>query len=763
MSSKISVLEKDFEDIEEPSVLSLDPHERKLARRLRIQKRAEALQKLEATEGEDVTEHTLTEKQIIASAELLEKLIDEGDEVVSNVRVANDARELERRREVRTTSDELLALLDKSSDECRIQYDMMSDKWHSMLDSNDPLEIKYAMESQKRKCEEILAKKDAGIAELKRELQYADDRYYEDQRKQKEDIILLTERIENQISHMENIFARELDLIEKTLESERDSLVERFQHRWEVLYKEQQDVDAEGDEKRDLVIKDFEEEVERLMRDHDEEFRQQKIRLENECQAMDQEVERVKALCLLNSEKLTYNFTILKSREEEMAIVKSQQKRKLNKLQSIIANLKKTYSDLRENSKLEMERLSNKILKAHKSIASSEERRKHFTRVNEKRYLDIWNMNAEHCNEMVKKILAADKFIHERTLGIPWMPPKYTLPRKEDLPSYVAAMNKIRKRKQEEKERLKIYDCDRLERTPSELELERRILNNILKQISECSGYLIEDKLQELIASRTEEEKTIIRLDNVFQALSISLPEEIGMLLHFFLPYAYCPICILKDDTVSSSGLASKVSFTSTSTPCDQVCEGCTNKHVKKLVDAVREEVERPKIKEISDKLDSSSSDSFGSESASSEEYKSRSDDLKPKPHLRKFMCEKGHLLEIQAAHVTKVMKEIVKKMNAAEQKAMHSFEERLKDEPFSVSRYLSDEDVENFWASYRNIFGPEKEKLWDAILIGLTKYHEVLKERQKICDERESLERRNAELRRLLDCQTPSVGYYSR
>lgn len=37
--------DKDFTEVEEPSVLSTDPNERKLARRLRIQRRLEALQK----------------------------------------------------------------------------------------------------------------------------------------------------------------------------------------------------------------------------------------------------------------------------------------------------------------------------------------------------------------------------------------------------------------------------------------------------------------------------------------------------------------------------------------------------------------------------------------------------------------------------------------------------------------------------------------------------------------------------------------------
>lgn len=71
--------------------------------------------------------------------------------------------------------------------------------------------------------------------------------------------------------------------------------------------------------------------------------------------------------------------------------------------------------------------------------------------------------------------------------------------------------------KQEEAERTNIFEDTNLRKSLLEIKLEREVLNNILKQISNCSGYLIEDKLQELIVNCTEEEKTIIRLDNVFQ------------------------------------------------------------------------------------------------------------------------------------------------------------------------------------------------------------------------------------------------------
>lgn len=65
--------------------------------------------------------------------------------------------------------------------------------------SNDPLDINGEMLLQKDKCDEVLAKKDQVIAELKEELRKADNKYFDDQKKQKDDIKLLIERIENQV------------------------------------------------------------------------------------------------------------------------------------------------------------------------------------------------------------------------------------------------------------------------------------------------------------------------------------------------------------------------------------------------------------------------------------------------------------------------------------------------------------------------------------------------------------------------------------
>lgn len=82
----------------------------------------------------------------------------------------------------------------------------------------------------------------------------------------------------------------------------------------------------------------------------------------------------------------------------------------------------------------------------------------------------------------------------------------------------------------------------------------------------------------------------------------------------------------------------------------------------------------------------------------------------------------------------------------------MLTFKEKLTQAKSTISRNISTEDVTKFWARYREIFNEKRERLWDALLVGLNKYHEILKERHKLNTETESLRKQNLELQRLLE-----------
>lgn len=108
-------------------------------------------------------------------------------------------------------------------------------------------------------------------------------------------------------------------------------LLENITEKWEALYKKLQQDNLLGLDRRKEIIREYEKDIKKVIIEHQEEFRAQKINFEREIQKLQQEVQNTKALCFMNIEKLNYSYTVLKRREDENTIVKNQQKRRINK------------------------------------------------------------------------------------------------------------------------------------------------------------------------------------------------------------------------------------------------------------------------------------------------------------------------------------------------------------------------------------------------------------------------------------------------
>jgi len=120
---------------------------------------------------------------------------------VTSVKVANDARELQRRKEAQEIRRTLLKKLEEDEEECMRRYREINEKWSNILASKDPLDIHAEMEAQNARCLEVMEKKDAVIAQLRQELEDADLEFVNDQKHQNEDIDLLINRMDNQVRY----------------------------------------------------------------------------------------------------------------------------------------------------------------------------------------------------------------------------------------------------------------------------------------------------------------------------------------------------------------------------------------------------------------------------------------------------------------------------------------------------------------------------------------------------------------------------------
>lgn len=228
------------EDAEEnePKVTSSDPAIRKLARRLRIKRRVETIKKQHENEDEEESKvnKTALEIQVLASAENLEKLLLEGEELITNVLVGGDRCEVERREVERQLRQELLEKLDEEAREATAALEQINARWSELMVQDDPLDVHDGIAAQKTLCEDLLAQKDALIGELRSELDSLELEYEGALESQKEDLALLGTRIDSQAELMRQAYRHELQLLETTADGERLQSLEENLQAWRTLH-----------------------------------------------------------------------------------------------------------------------------------------------------------------------------------------------------------------------------------------------------------------------------------------------------------------------------------------------------------------------------------------------------------------------------------------------------------------------------------------------------------------------------------------------
>lgn len=180
-------------------------------------------------------------------------------------------------------------------------------------------------------------------------------------------------------------------------------------------------------------------------------------------------------------------------------------------------SLKKKIQEKQNATEQELQRLTQEVKRYHTNVVDIERKADHFSQVNEEKYQNIWDMKAEEAKEYLDKILTTDMVIHEQILGIDWKPPKKELLEKNDLPSYKSALMVVNDILRDGNKSTPDTTGDTSKFPILELEpRQRNLLKHILESVSDQSGFLIEEKLNELLKPYTTEEKTFVRLDNVF-------------------------------------------------------------------------------------------------------------------------------------------------------------------------------------------------------------------------------------------------------
>jgi len=164
-------------------------------------------------------------------------------------------------------------------------------------------------------------------------------------------------------------------------------------------------------------------EIEKLRIDYAKSYADKKISMETEIQNLEKCLEDMKALYLLNTEKLDYNFKVLKEKDEENTILTNILKNKKRNYSNRLTKARNDYKEIDRKFKQENKALTDEYKRITRQFKELQNKFKHFEKADKDRYEEIKKMNEAEIQELKERIIKCDKTVHIQQLGMQWSPP----------------------------------------------------------------------------------------------------------------------------------------------------------------------------------------------------------------------------------------------------------------------------------------------------------------------------------------------------
>ncbi|XP_071491809.1 dynein regulatory complex protein 1-like [Diadema antillarum] len=749
----------DEEEETGPSVDSNDPEERIAARRLRIAKRIEIARREKlgedpsAKKKEDKEEQSKSRKQIEESRQRVTKLQGHGTELVTNVRVAADSREAQRRTEEEESQRQRDEKLEAEAKAGMERFEEITKRWEQANGRDIPQELHEILMQQKALCDGMIDEKNKLINDFQMELKSQDDQYVKDLKKQAEDVDLMIERMEEQVKNLTKAYRDEIKQIEKAFETEREELLENNKRKWEQSMSGRRDQELDYMHQREKRVDEYEQQIQHLRIQDAEEYNMVKIKLETDVQVLEQQLQQMKATYQLNQEKLEYNFQVLKKRDEENTITKSQQKRKITRLQDVLNNLKVKLAKQEKQYKEENQGLADDYKRITEQFKELQKKSKHFQATDTKKFHDIWVMNEEEVKELAAKLMEQDRIISEQQLGLPWKPgveiefmenegPLTTeRSKKKPVSAHEVLKEVMSEGSQRDVEGGSMTGSERNQPlgeeewgedgSPREAEgeaeegngnevnkLSVKTVKQILELICDESGFLVEAKLNKLLAPLEKDERCLMKLDAIFAALGIETEDDIHKLASYFLTFMHNKDQESVGEEAGGNPEMEEGESGGVSENQDDVDHG------KEKETAIRDPVDA-EVAEITGQAEKD----------------------QDQGEVESIKSTKSDVLELIHPNDT------IKALRMFVEENRKPTKEKVKYQTFRIISGEERDDSEDadYWKMFPSVISEKQEKVWTALIEGFEKYSDVLHERAKLITETDGLRQQNAELRMLL------------
>eukprot|EP00158_Paraphelidium_tribonemae_P005041 Partr_v1_DN27128_c0_g1_i1_m15725 putative coiled-coil domain containing 164 len=269
----------------------------------------------------------------------------------------------------------------------------------------------------------LLASKNEHISKLQAEIIAQDNQYSDEMAREATQIHLILADLNGAVDEYRRLVRAETDQLERAWLADRKQLLQKTLQSYEgylsKMASKQFAYYGQHPERVAAHLSEFD----MTITNETVEEKQLKAKLEQDIHVLTLKLEEMKATFLFNSEKLEFNYQVLKRRDEENGAIMTVQKRKINRLNDVVSALRFKISKQRGSAEKEVKSTAEDYGRMQVQWKEFNQKFERFQRKDQKLYKEVAQMYTDDILQAAKDVIKADRVICETVLGTEWQCP----------------------------------------------------------------------------------------------------------------------------------------------------------------------------------------------------------------------------------------------------------------------------------------------------------------------------------------------------
>lgn len=334
--------------------------------------------------------------------------------------------ESDRRVETNSTYQTLNELIGTVHAECQQLNDDLCSEWSalSVASSNEsPDELSVKLGDQLIRAGDVLNRKQAIIQQLQQHIDSINEQYVNSIAAQSIDINSAIGIVDNGYDDIMKQIVSELDQCESTYNQDRNQLINNHNSQLSVLYDKRRSLELLIHTSVQKCEQQYSDSLDVIRQNDCNDYSELKQELESNIELFQIQLESMKSIYALNSDKLLYNYTILQQKDVDNKQLLDTTRAKLRKLKDMLNLYTQKYQLLYNTFKQENVTLSTDYTRLINTYKHLQNKFIYFQSNSNIRYNDVWQHSAQENLQLIKKLFQADQIVTTKILNN-----QYTVP-----------------------------------------------------------------------------------------------------------------------------------------------------------------------------------------------------------------------------------------------------------------------------------------------------------------------------------------------